>query len=181
MRQVPDHQECWQQVDADGTASASGAGSLWVVELLDRQSSIPDDDAAAFFFQDLADANGVPPEARSFVHVTIVPPIVPTAEPAPLVTSPQVVVRGGIGRQYVAVGKDVDAAGNARAQLQAVERVQTQLCVLRLPKVETDLLVTWTEPVPPGGDIHHHPEAFSETFQAIVDSLCIRDWSLFGQ
>merc|ERR1712170_184349 len=45
VRQVPDHQECWQEID----------GAVLVVEILDRQE-VGDHSAASFFFADLARA-----------------------------------------------------------------------------------------------------------------------------
>lgn len=49
VRQVPDHQECWQDEE----------GRLLIMEILDRQDDVDDSSAALFFHDDLADANGV--------------------------------------------------------------------------------------------------------------------------
>lgn len=50
LRQVPDHQEVY--LDQRSTAS-------FIVEILSYEDSVPDDNAAAYFFDDLAQANQV--------------------------------------------------------------------------------------------------------------------------
>jgi hypothetical protein len=54
VRQVPDHQECWQELD----------GAVLVVEILQRQE-VDDVNAASFFFNDLAESNGIASTADS--------------------------------------------------------------------------------------------------------------------
>lgn len=65
VRQVPDHQEVYQdctfvtnnheqEVVQDGYA---GTGGCLVIEILERQDEVNDEEAPHFFFHDLADAN----------------------------------------------------------------------------------------------------------------------------
>lgn len=70
VRQVPDHQEVWQdctiedqtpsEIQSQGNApiQIEGTGGVLVVEILDRENGVADDAAAKFFFDDLADSNG---------------------------------------------------------------------------------------------------------------------------
>lgn len=65
VRPIPDHQEVYQDCtyakDHPGKNSRNslkGTGGMLVVEILDREESVRDEDAAKFFWQDLADANG---------------------------------------------------------------------------------------------------------------------------
>ena len=195
VRQVPDHQECWQEM--------GDLGSVLVVELLDRQSSVSNADAAAFFFRDLAEANGVvgPPSPTSpdcrFLPLpgALVggsgsaqpqqPP--PTATSSPLVSSGKAVPCCGIGIQKVAMGRDTDLAGNPRQQ--EIRWVLVELCVLRLVEVDTELLVTITKQVPtsnPNEPIEAastrigNNNTFSQDFLRIVSTLNIQEWGLFG-
>eukprot|EP00566_Odontella_aurita_P020209 CAMPEP_0113589626 /NCGR_PEP_ID=MMETSP0015_2-20120614/36193_1 /TAXON_ID=2838 /ORGANISM="Odontella" /LENGTH=290 /DNA_ID=CAMNT_0000495667 /DNA_START=45 /DNA_END=916 /DNA_ORIENTATION=- /assembly_acc=CAM_ASM_000160 len=66
VREVPDHQEVWQ--DCSGAADASNSGSpgkrpggqCLIVEILSYQDEVGDAEAARFFFDDLAEANEAP-------------------------------------------------------------------------------------------------------------------------
>eukprot|EP00523_Entomoneis_sp_CCMP467_P007403 CAMPEP_0168734562 /NCGR_PEP_ID=MMETSP0724-20121128/8878_1 /TAXON_ID=265536 /ORGANISM="Amphiprora sp., Strain CCMP467" /LENGTH=152 /DNA_ID=CAMNT_0008781671 /DNA_START=959 /DNA_END=1421 /DNA_ORIENTATION=+ len=50
IQQVPDHQECW---------TSSGTGALLVIEILEYQSAVSNEAAAAYFYKDLAESNGI--------------------------------------------------------------------------------------------------------------------------
>lgn len=163
VRQVPDHQECWQEID----------GAVLVVEILERQE-VGDHSAASFFFADLAESNGISDIARE--------------APFKSYTASQATERIqnatkclGVGYQKIAVGRDYDIAGNPR-QNQEVRWVLIELCVIRLPSVSTDLLVTLSKPLPnpnepPSEGTDHE---WSEAFRRILSSFQIRDWELFG-
>ena len=67
IRQVPDHQEVFQDCsafspllskDGSGQSITKGTGGCLIIEILERQEEVKDENAAAFFFQDLAQANG---------------------------------------------------------------------------------------------------------------------------
>lgn len=153
-----DHQECWQGPN----------GEVLVVEILDRESSVSDDGAAEYFFKDLAEANGiVSNKGIQFVASLSDMPATPP--------SSQAVIRGGIGRQLVAQGRDTDIAGNPR-QLEA-KWVRIDLCVIRLPSVTTELLITLTTP---GEAAQASIENLDDTFVVILRSFRIVDWGLFG-
>lgn len=162
VRQVPDHQECWQ----------SAAGHVLVVEVLQRHDEVTDEQAATFFFRDLAEANGIPASsAEDSTQFTV-------ANEMPSIGSnlpPDATVHGGIGRQLVAQGRDTDIAGNPR-QLEA-RWVRVDLCVIRLPNVTSEILITLTSPQMP---LAEFTMGFHALFAAVIQSFRIADWTLFG-
>lgn len=178
IRQVPDHQECWLDIGDDG--------AFLVVEVMDRQSSVADADAASFFFRDLAEANGIINPVTNqieciFQTIQLAPPL---GEEGGLIST-NVTACSGIGVQKVALGRDVDMDGNPRVQ--EIRWVTLELCVFRLEQVETDLLVTITKPILTSNPNEPLEEAcarigntFSREFSRVVWSLNVRDWSLFG-
>jgi hypothetical protein len=155
MRQVPDNQECWIRHDTDD------GESMFVVEILQLQTAVPNDEAAAFFFRDLAETNQVSVEADcrftplSSLCSALVASLPPTA-----------VVCCGIGQQKVVAGN----RSNAKDPW-----VNIEVCVIRLPSVTSDILLTRT--TPNEGDLR---EALSEPFLLALNSVRIVDWTLFG-
>ncbi|CAJ1946438.1 unnamed protein product [Cylindrotheca closterium] len=152
IRQVPDHQECYQEID----------GAVLVVEILERQK-VSDAGAAAFFFKDLAESNGS--TENKF-------------EPKDIPAGTNLMncsLCAGVGIQKVAMGKDHDMAGNPRQQ--EVRLVQVEMCVFRLANVGTDLLVTISKPI---SDLSNKNSSGSEPFHKAISSLQVRNWGLFG-
>lgn len=160
IRQVPDHQECWQEAD----------GAVLVVEILERRQNVSDADGAAFFFNDLAQANGAstPQDAR-FQPATLTLPNLPENS----------TLCSGIGYQRVALGREVDIAGNRRAQ--EVRWIKVDLAAFRLQRFNTELLVTMSIPIsdPNGPPAPGNNSSFDEQFQHIMSTLTVRDWELF--
>ena len=173
VRQVPDHQECWQD----------GEGRVWVVEILDRHAAVADAGAAAFFFHDLAQANGATdpadrlftPAAQPELATRIMGVVVPIAA---LSDNSSASLCFGTGHQRVALGRDTDLAGNPRAQEDRWIRVE--LCVIRLASKDTDLLVTLSSPSAPNPQETTNSTPSTGLFVQMLGSLQIRDWSLFG-
>jgi Ran-interacting Mog1 protein len=161
LRQVPDHQECWQDTE----------GRLLVVEILEHQSRVHNDHAAAFFFRDLAASNEASPLEEQFQ------PQPRRIEVAGLPDS--AVLCFGTGLQEVAMGRDVDIAGNPREQ--EIRGICVELCVIRMPSVGTDLLITLSTPTGTAWSHNNGAAAtsWSNEFQLIISSFQIRDWSLF--
>lgn len=153
IRQVPDHQECFQDFQK--------SQSVYVLEILERQS-VSNEEAASFFFQDLAESNGST-ENRFQKQGMAVP------------VANEFTISAGIGVQKVAVGKDHDFAGNRRQQ--EIHYVQVELCVFRLPNLSTDILLTISNPNPNPQD---ESFSFSAIFERAASTLKVRDWSLFG-
>jgi hypothetical protein len=162
VRQVPDHQETWQDIE----------GRLLVVEILDRQSSVTDEQAAAYFFQDLAESNGMKAPGTD-LQFTSQPELMNLAG-AGLPDSAKICF--GTGYQKVALGKEHDIAGNPRTQ--QVQSIRVELCAIRLPSVGTDLLVTLSSPS--DENLQETSSQPTEVFARILGSWKIEDWTLFG-
>ena len=156
IRQVPDHQECWQDIE----------GAVLVVEILQRQH-VSDSEAAKFFFEDLAESNGS--TSNQFVARSALP-----------TTTTVGVGCAGSGFQTVAVGRNYDIAGNLRT-IQEIHLIRVELCVFRLERLDTDLLVTLSKPAVsnPNEPPQDLQQPWSDTFQKVISTLQIRDWGLF--
>lgn len=163
IRQVPDHQECWLDEATNG---------MFVVEILELQSEVADAKAAKHFFDDLAEANNAAP--NSVLHYSDQPQDIVQINNLP----ESAVLCFGAGYQHVALGRDSDHFGNPRTQ--EILWVLVELCLIRLPSVETDLLITLStpnEPNPQEGTLQHQA---TNDFQQALTSFQIRDWRLFG-
>jgi hypothetical protein len=160
MRQVPDNQECWIR------HGANDSESMFVVEILELQTDVSNSEAASFFFRDLAESNEVSSTAgRRFT------PLPPQSPPALLVHAglpPDAVMCCGTGQQKVVAGNRRDAGD---------PWVNIEVCVLRLPGVTSDILLTFTTPNEQGGNLR---EALSEPFLQALNSVRVVDWTLFG-
>ena len=162
IRQIPDHQECWQGEDGD----------VLVVEILERQVSVPDADAAMFFFRDLADANEVTLSQDTRFRPKMIE----------LSTLPQdASLCAGIGFQKVAKVRSFDFAGRPRQQ--EAHWIRVELCAIRLQQVDTDLLVTISTPMHALNSTEAtslEVENFTDKFLHLISTLKIRDWKLFS-
>lgn len=214
VRQVPDHQECWQEVSEN---DGGGGGSVLVIEVLEHQSSVTNETAADYFFRDLAGADNnnalfvVPVEdgeQDDGFMLRFQPQATPPSTDNLHLASPAttaataglegVAVVGGIGYQTVAKGRDYDVAGNKRTD-QEIQTIRIELCVIRLPNVGTDLLVSLSKPIlkisntdEKSGNsnsdntdsaLQNEPiteQSWSDVFQCVLSSFQIRDWELFG-
>jgi hypothetical protein len=184
FRQVPDHQECFQSQEERPT--------LLVVEILSREEGVDDADAARFFFEDLAEHNGVESaEHKAFHPVVVVVPSTLTKDPHDVTLlvhagEHRVRVCAGIGFQkQVPMGRDYDQEGNSRRHLQELQTIRVDLVVLRLLEQETDLLITLSTPMATS-DLQ---AAFTAAVQTsimspfilqAVSTLKVQDWGLFG-
>ncbi len=168
IRQVPDHQEVWQEMD----------GSVLVVEILQRQD-VDDPNAALFFFMDLAESNGIT-HPRDYTFQTATTTTTTTTN----LLSTQIegaIPCAGMGFQKIAIGRDYNIQGQPREN-QEIRWTRIEMCAFRLSSVETDLLVTITKPLPnpnePPADANNSI-SWTECFQRIVSSMKIQDWTLF--
>jgi hypothetical protein len=165
IRQVPDHQECWQDIE----------GRLLVVEILDRQSNVTDEQAAAYFFQDLAESNGMKAPGTE-LQFTAQPELSASINLAGAGLPDSAKACFGTGYQKVALGKEHDIAGNPRTQ--QVQSIRVELCAIRLPSVGTELLITISSPG--DGNLQETSSQPTEAFARILGSFQIQDWTLFG-
>lgn len=145
-------------------------GQVLVMEILSREKNVSNEEAASYFFKDLAEANGITsPEGLEFYSHADMPLIDSDLLPS------DAIVLGGAGKQLVAQGRDTDRAGNPRNLVAHWTRID--LCVIRLPNVASEVLVTLTSP---GDAIGASLSAPNELFGRICHSIRFVDWSLFG-
>ena len=164
VRQVPDHQEVWQELE----------GSVLVIEILQHQDEVDDQSAASFFFHDLAESNGITDSNDYKFESTT------TISFPPLIDGSTVCT--GIGLQRIAMGRDYDINGQRR-ETQEIRWTRIELCVFRLPHVHTDLLITITGDMPNPNEPPLQSEdalTWREVFQRVVSSIKVRDWQIFA-
>lgn len=157
VRQVPDHQECRQDDE----------GRLLVIEILDYQTDVSNDQAAEYYFTDLAEYNGaVNPQDVSFERSNPMPAI--PSLPSTAAFCP------GRGTQRIIQGRE--------RILQPLEPIwiNVELCAIRLPSVSTDVLITLTSPTETNSQDNVNGPSPRLQFMEILQSFHIRDWSLFG-
>jgi hypothetical protein len=177
---VPDQQECYQ--------SDEEIPSLLVIEILQRESSVENDQAGEYFFKDLIENNGiVSGDAPKFQSIPIVQQQSTSNNNnnTTLLNTPGIYVCGGIGYQEVPMGRDVeDVAGNSRRPVQEIrQKVRIDLVLFRLQQQGTDLLITLTTPVQSKNGIGTDESTISSLnpiLNQVITTLTIHDWGLFG-
>ena len=161
VRQVPDHQECYQDCTFnDGSQiGLQGTGGCLIVEILGREEDVKDEDAALFFFRDLADANGpgysegdvtyqevwTVGRARENDKVLINNDngdIIKAIQMPSLSSHAPVKACSCIGTQSIEPLKNQTHLEEGKA-----DKVRIELCALRLEQCETDILITLTMPM----------------------------------
>jgi hypothetical protein len=191
VRPVPDNQECFQD------NFVTDRPEMLVIEILERQEQVDDQDAPYFFFNELAEHNDVfqtknnirfhkfydgkddDDDAYSATALRISDASVVSGENPIQVCS-------GFGYQHVAMGRDHDDSGNSRREQQELKCIRIDLCVLRLPKQDTDLVITLSRPVDgpnPNEETSFDMLSTTETnpiLHHIISTFQIRDWKLFG-
>jgi hypothetical protein len=164
FRPVPDHQE----VLADGSLDQS-----LVVEVVEP-ASVPNEEAAVYYFRDLAQAN----EAAQ-ISLGSVSPLDDTAVPG---------VPGQLAYKAMAMGTMVAAKGRQGGH--AANDVQVLLAVLRMPQYNSDVLITLNTPI----RISEHSAATEQAgagfqraslsapplFEQILQTFKIYDYGVFG-
>jgi len=154
VRQVPDHQEVWQDI---GGAAAAGRidfnDAAVVVEILDYQN-VADKNSIRYFFEDLADGNGCPSDSeggRRFLWSEVGGRFGVTGVEA---GEGSVLFAGGSGLMKVEVGESnlaARAAGDDTVEASKTQQwVKASLVLLRLKKVQADLLLSYTEKIKEG-------------------------------
>ena len=180
IRPVPDNQECFQ-------CRSSGANpTMLVIEILERQEQVDDQEAAAFFFKDLAGINDALQAQSDIRFHTLQEHASPIAllDDNSIKTGKNTVrLCAGYGIQKVALGRDFDNAGNSRRTKQEIKFIRVDLYVLRLPVQETDLLLTLSTPLD-STNLDAEPlestQAACPVLNRVVSTIRIRDWGLFG-
>lgn len=167
VRLVPNNQEVFQCVSS--STDPSLPGPTLIVEILEYQQQLSGVEAGRYFFADLATANGITSPSDMLYQ----PHRLPASLSLPIGDATYV---AGIGMQKIAHGRDFDADGQPRPR--DPRWILIELCVVRLPQVPTDLLITLSQPSYEANP--QQPLAFSSTFLRVVMTLHIHDWGLFG-
>jgi hypothetical protein len=182
VRQVPDHQECYQDCTfKDGDKlSLEGTGGCLITEILAREEGVNDQDAASFFFSDLAEANGDSVGEIDFQTVCTAGKGISDLRSRSSVSMPnlskQCKICTCIGVQSIDPLKNKEVVEVGKA-----DRVRIELCVVRLQAEETDILLTLTMPLEKKGlKDSMQRNKHSDLFLSILRSLEVHDWSLFG-
>lgn len=177
LRPVPDNQEVYVGVDPSGRAT----GSVVIIEIVESPA-VPNEEVARYLWEDLADASDT-----FGWHQLPLPPRAATAlcggggggggamasaASAPLLASPRV--------SFADLGAGFHEDRDSPPTLHVMA-----LAVLRLPFVESDVVVYATLPSP-GGRAAAVPGSAAETLAAgiargLLASLCVHDWALFGE
>lgn len=181
VRQVPDHQECYQDCTfKDGAKlSLQGTGGCLITEILAREEDVNDQNAASFFFSDLAEANGDVGEL-DFQTVYTAGKGISDVRSQSSVSMPNLSKQVNI---CTCTGiQSIDPLKNKKElEVGKADSVRIELCVVRLQAEETDILLTLTMPLEKKelkDDMQWNKH--SDLFLSILRSLEVRDWSLFG-
>lgn len=158
----PDNQEVYSLPNEGGDPDVPGP--CIIIEILEYQKQLADHDAAAYYFKDLAEANGVARDKMTFQAQQL--SVTPSFPKLSAFTS-------GIGMQNISPGRDVDVGGNSDPTNPVW--VKVEIGVMRLETVDTDLLITLSVPC-----TNSEVDGFSETFHRAVKTLSIHNWGLFG-
>eukprot|EP01113_Clastostelium_recurvatum_P049509 TRINITY_DN9183_c0_g1_i2.p1 TRINITY_DN9183_c0_g1~~TRINITY_DN9183_c0_g1_i2.p1 ORF type:complete len:195 (+),score=35.93 TRINITY_DN9183_c0_g1_i2:80-664(+) len=164
IRQTPDNQEVL--VDGDSEQSV-------IVEILSLADEAPADQFASWHFQQLAEDN-------SATSSQILNTFNLTAEQAPLLFAGGRAIQAQIVIGQQTVSKFKEHAGNV---------VSIPLCVIRIPSVTTDILVSVNDPVvlhPQSSSVAHgaqvsHLGSGEALLAKIMQTFKIADWNLFGE
>ena len=165
-----------------GPISIEGTGGVLVIEILGREEDVSDDAAAKFFFDDLAESNGAIAEKERRIDFAQVASVGSSGTLMPRLDKTAMACTC-IGVQRVALGKDRKVGGESEPRSDHWA-VRVEMCVLRLAREETDLLISLTRPIQDGSDktMEDIMEAstHSKLFLEIIETFAIQNWELFG-
>ncbi|XP_002921197.2 ran guanine nucleotide release factor [Ailuropoda melanoleuca] len=157
LRPVPDNQEVFCHRVTDQSL---------IVELLELQAHVQGQEAARYHFEDVGGVQG----ARA-LQVDSVQPLL----------LENLALRSCCQEAWVLSGKQQVAKENQ----QAAKDVTVHQALLRLPRYQTDLLLTFNDP-PPDNRLSLGPENLSlppwslGDFEQLVTSLTLQDPNIFG-
>eukprot|EP00986_Skeletonema_menzelii_P011537 scaffold5956_cov155-Skeletonema_menzelii.AAC.7 len=161
VRQVPDNQEVYQDCSEE-------SGAVVVIEILEHQTDVKNEDASTFFFNDLADTNGVSQD-----DITIQSNNLMFALKDDNATKQKYFQKWSLSSQqsesYACISVGKQQVGD--------KSLRIEMCVLRLTDVTTDLLITLSTPDNKKGSVGE--DGLSNVFREILSTFCIIDWNLF--
>lgn len=193
MREVPDNQEVWASTESDESL---------IVEIVEPPEAADDLAVGRFFFEDILDQNDAHADGLFSLDSIEVRPCcgwrrrrtsLDSLDPSPLPSSPSPPQRlsPSLTPHLPSGAYAVGVVGTMKASKfreAARNTVRVLLAVLRLPRLETDILLTFNAP------LELHPASSSvnallhasdgplamRRFLAALQSFRVRDWSLFG-
>lgn len=204
IRQVPDHQEVYQdctfaqsnsQTTLNDNILIQGTGACLIVEILERQDEVSDEDASSFFFNDLADANksdqtGVTDERKfEYSNIWIIGHEEDNknakAEEEKMDDKNLIPKLSARVKACTCIG--IQTVGPMRNQKTMEEgkssKVRIELCAIRLESVQTDLLISLSMPIFSSNQddqiIKAGSNGHSSLFKSMLKSFEVVDWTLF--
>ena len=158
---VPDNQEVYQDCSEE-------SGAVVVIEILEHQSDVKNEDASTFFFNDLADANGVSQDDITMQSNNLMFSLKDdNTIKQKYVKKFSLSTQQSESHACIAVGKQQVGDNSLRIEM----------CVLRLTAVTTDLLITLSTPDSKQGSVGE--DGLSNAFRELLSTFCITDWNLF--
>ena len=158
VRQVPDHQEVWHEVltaadgKGPGDADSEGFGAVFVVELMELETSVPAAAAAEHYFGDLAKDNAardsIVAARESFAAgpggtAPSSAPLLPAGAVVSVVHGMQFVRRGKARGEGGEDGAEAEARGDV---LDGTAEVFVSVACIRLEKYKTDVVCSLSTP-----------------------------------
>lgn len=162
---ISDHASDNQEVYQD---CSEESGAVVVVEILEHQSDVKNEDASAFFFSDLADANGVSLDDMTIQsnNKLVFSVKDDDASKQKYFQDFSLSTQQSESHACIAVGK----------QQVADKSLRIEMCVLRLTDVTTDLLITLSIPDNKQSTV---VDGLSNVFRELLSTFSITDWNLF--
>eukprot|EP00555_Chaetoceros_dichaeta_P007040 CAMPEP_0198259428 /NCGR_PEP_ID=MMETSP1447-20131203/8631_1 /TAXON_ID=420782 /ORGANISM="Chaetoceros dichaeta, Strain CCMP1751" /LENGTH=233 /DNA_ID=CAMNT_0043946819 /DNA_START=254 /DNA_END=953 /DNA_ORIENTATION=+ len=227
VRQVPDHQEVFQDcttaatttnpvnaakndgddnfdqktMDSEDDDDSEGTDGFIVVEILERQDHVSDTDAAKFFFDDLAEANGSKMTSIEYGRIWpkqkegkttdggcsaakhLVPKLKTHATACSCIGMQSMDIVGRdkrrveLGDSSSSKGSIENKHGDNDGTNEKSSKIRVELCAVRLEEVQTDLLVTVTMPMREGvTQKKWSVEGHSALFREVMSCFVVKDW-----
>ncbi|KAG0069148.1 hypothetical protein BGZ89_003438 [Linnemannia elongata] len=193
VREVPDHQEVFVNVDEDQSV---------IVEILELAAEASDDNCAAFHFQQLAEDNDAE-DASTIQSVSVLNnaelPTWPADAKIYLLLGQQRVAKFNEQQRlqqqqhhhhHLATAASTSSSSSTTTTTTATDArnlIQIMMVVFRLPRQQTDIVLTYNVPLKISDSSSSkqvaHEGDISEAegwVREVVGSFTVRDWGLFG-
>ncbi|ORX91419.1 Ran GTPase binding protein [Basidiobolus meristosporus CBS 931.73] len=161
LREVPDNQEVYVDTNTDQSV---------IVELLELAEEAADADCASYHFKQIAEHNDASAENQILKVVQLEDSEVPNLPKD--------------AKKYLLVGRQTISKYN-ESDPNARNVVNIYLAVFRIPKITTDIIVSYNHPVVIGPTSSSRDtqagsvDEVENNFKKILASFNINDWSLF--
>ena len=139
-----------------------------MIEILEHQSNVTNEESASFFFEDLAESNGVSKHDVIIESSTLFSLKDNNKIKQAYFKTFSLPSQQSESHACIAIGR----------QRVADKSLQIEMCILRLPHVTTDLLITLN--IPNKEQDLMGEKGLSSPFLDILATFCITDWGLFA-